>query len=101
MADLTLTQLQAKLPAGALTLDAANNDVKLSLKALMNEATVALTDTKVGEAISKLLDGAASAQSDYNADAANLKDLRSYPAPAVGTPIKDAIALRNGDRTVI
>lgn len=90
MADLTFTQLQDKLPAGAVTLDAGNSDVLISLKALMAESAVALSDAKVGEAISKILDGAASAQTAYNADAGNAKDLRSYPAPTVGTPIKDA-----------
>lgn len=55
----------------------------------MGETSVALADAKVGEAISKLLEGASAAQITYNADAGNTKDLRSYPAPAVGTPVRD------------
>lgn len=90
MADLTFTQLQAQALAGAIVDDNTNNDVKISLKALMGETAVDLTDTKVGEAISKLLDACSAAQIAYNADAGNAKDLRSYPAPSVGTPIKDA-----------
>lgn len=90
MADLTLTQLAAVAPANAITLDAGNSDVVISLKALMGETGVALSDAKVGEMLSKLLDAASAAQVAYNADAGNAKDLRSYPAPTVGTPIKDA-----------
>lgn len=90
MADLTFTNVAAKLPVGAIVDDAANTDVKISLKALMGETSVALTDPKVGEAISKLLDGCANAQTDYNADAGNSTDLRSYPTPTAGTPVRNA-----------
>jgi len=89
MADLTFTQIAATAPANAITLDADNNDVVISLKALMGETSVALADPKVGEAISKLLDAASAAQVAYNADSGNAKDLRSYPAPSVGTPVRD------------
>ena len=89
MADLTLAQVAAKLPAGALVADAPNNDVKLSLKALMNEASVTLTDPKVGEFLAKLIDGATLAQIDYNADEGNTLKIRSYPTPTLGTPLRD------------
>lgn len=89
MADLTFTQVQSKLPAGSITLDSANSDVKISLKALMGETAVALNDAKVGELISKFLDACASAQTDYNANAANPKDLRSYNAPTASAPVRD------------
>ena len=89
MADLTFNQVKATALANAIVADVANNDVVISLKALMGEASVALADAKVGEALSKLLDACASAQVAYNADAGNAKDLRSYPLPSVGTPIRD------------
>ena len=90
MADLTLTQLQTAAPANAIVDDVANNDVVISLKALMGEATVDLTDAKVGEAISKLLNAAATAQVTYNAaNNTGDPDLRSYPRPTAGAPILD------------
>jgi uncharacterized MnhB-related membrane protein len=88
MSDLTLQNIQAKLPAGAIVLDGANDDVRVSLKALMGESAVALTDAKVGEFVSKLLDACAAAQVDYNA--APGPDIRSYPTPTASTPIRNA-----------
>lgn len=90
MADLKFSQIQAKLPANAITYDSATTDVRISLKALMGESSVQLTDAKVGEAISKLLDACAAAQLDYNVDSANPKDLRSYNAAIASSPVKDA-----------
>lgn len=91
MADLTFTQLQTAAPVGAIVDDAANSDVVISLKALMGEATVDLTDAKVGEALAKLLNSCASAQATYNgANASGDPDLRSYPRPTAGAPILDA-----------
>lgn len=90
MADLTFTLVQGKLPANAIVYDSGTTDVRISLKALMGETSVALADAKVGEAISKLLDACAAAQTDYNANVANPKDLRSYPSPTVGAPIRDS-----------
>lgn len=88
MPDLSFLNVQAKLPAGAIVADGANNDVRISLKALMGESAVDLTDEKVGELLSKLLDACAAAQVDYNA--APGPDIRSYPTPTASTPIRNA-----------
>lgn len=90
MSDLTFTQLVAQLPTNAIVADAPNNDVKISLKALMGESTVALTDEKVGEFISKFLDACAAAQTAFNANVSNTYDFRSYPSASAGSPVKDA-----------
>lgn len=86
--DLSLAQLDAQLPAAAMV--EANGDVVISLKALMGEAAVALTDAKTSEFVSKLLDACAKAQVAYNAaNPANDADLNSYPSPIAGVPIQD------------
>ncbi|NJO51975.1 MAG: hypothetical protein HC840_24060 [Leptolyngbyaceae cyanobacterium RM2_2_4] len=86
--DLTFANLEAALPPGSVVDDVATNDIKISLKALMGEAAVDFADPKVSEAISKLLDGCAKAQTAFNA--ASATDLNSYPAPTPGIPTQDA-----------
>ena len=93
MPDLSFTEVQAKLPSGTIVADTTNNDVKISLKALMNESSVAMADEKVGEAIAKFLDACASAQDDYNTSTSNTEDLQSYPAPAAGAPIRNTLGV--------
>ncbi|MCU0525165.1 MAG: hypothetical protein MUF72_10100 [Elainella sp. Prado103] len=88
MPDLTFTQLQSRLPANSIV--SASGDVTISLRAVMGETTVALTDQKVAEALSKLLEAANRAQDDYNANPSNAQDLRSYPAPSSGAPVRDS-----------
>jgi len=88
MPDLNFTQLAARLPANSIV--SASGDVTISLRAAMGETTVALTDQKVGEALSKLLEAASRAQDDYNANPSNAQDLRSYPAPSSGAPVRDS-----------
>lgn len=88
MADLTLAQLDAQLPAAAMT--EASGDVTISLKALTGETAVALADMKVSEVVSRLLDGCAKAQELYNSsNGANDADLNSFPAPIAGVPVQD------------
>jgi hypothetical protein len=88
MADLLLSQLDAQLPAAAMV--EASGDVTISLKALMGESAVALTDAKVSEFVSKLLDACSKAQVAYNAgNGANDADLNSFPSPIAGIPIQD------------
>jgi hypothetical protein len=86
--DLTLAQLDAQLPASAMTV--SGSDVIISLKDLMGETSVALADAKVSEFISKLLDACAKAQNVYNAaNATNDPDLNSFPSPIAGIPTQD------------
>lgn len=84
MADLNFSQVQSKLPSNALV--ASGSDIVISAKALMGESAVALTDQKIGEFLSKLLDAVSRAQTDYNA-ASNPTDFRSYPTPVASAPI--------------
>ena len=86
MADLTISNLVDKLPAGVATETA--DDVTISLKTLMGEASVQLATEGVAEFISKLLTAANAAQVDYNAVDTNT-DLTSYPAPTFGNPVSD------------
>ncbi len=85
MADLTIQQVIDKLPAGSATETA--DDVTISLKTLMGEASVQLADEKTAEFLTKLLGACASAQVDYNA--ANETNLTGYPNPTFGTPTAD------------
>ena len=88
MADLTFTILADQLPANAIVEDGANNDVTISLKALMGETAVVLTDEKVSEAISKLLSGASAAQAAYNGtDPAPANPLNGFPNPTRANPV--------------
>ncbi|NJR41150.1 MAG: hypothetical protein HC781_22790 [Leptolyngbyaceae cyanobacterium CSU_1_4] len=58
---------------------------------MMGETAVALTDAKVSEFVSKLLDACAQAQAAYNAgNPTNDADLNSFPAPIAGAPIQDS-----------
>jgi hypothetical protein len=85
MADLTLANVLAKLPAGSFTEDV--DDVIISLKTLMDETAVQLADEKVAEFLTKLLGACSSAAVDYNA--ANETNLTGYPNPTFGTPTVD------------
>ncbi|MEM6840050.1 MAG: hypothetical protein AAF609_24845 [Cyanobacteria bacterium P01_C01_bin.120] len=85
MADLTVQNLIDQLPAATATETA--DDVTISLKTLMGEASVQFADEKVAEFLTKLLGAAAAAQVDYNA--ANETNLTGYPTPTFGTPTAD------------
>jgi hypothetical protein len=86
MPDLTFTALAAKLPANSITSN--SGDLLISVKAVMGEANVALTDQKIGEFFSKLLDAASNAQTDHNAVAT--PKFRSYNSPVASAPFKNA-----------
>ena len=86
MADLTFTALSAKLPANSIT--SQSGDLLISVKAVMGESSVALTDQKIGEFFSKLLDAAGSAQTDHNAVAT--PKFRSYNNPVASAPFRNS-----------
>lgn len=54
----------------------------------MGEASVTLTDQKIGEFLSKLLDAASNAQTDHNA--VTSPKFRSYNSPVASAPFRDA-----------
>lgn len=96
MADLTLQQVADQLPAGSFTETA--DDVTVSLKALTGNAAVQLADEATAEAVSKLLQGCASAQTAYNAGNPPA-NLTSYPNPTFGAPVSDGSGGFNATRT--
>jgi hypothetical protein len=86
MADLTLTQLAAQMPADSLTI--IGGAATLDLNALMDESALAGTDEKTGEFIVKLLRAAAAAQAAYNAANPNAQ-LNGYPSGNFGIPTEE------------
>jgi hypothetical protein len=56
---------------------------------LMGEAAIALSDEKVAEFLTNLLDIASEAETAYNADAANTVKLNSYFPATSGIPSFD------------
>ena len=88
MADLTFQQLADQLPANSIIEDGANNDVTISLKTLMGETAVSLSDEKVSEFLSKTLSGASAAQVAYNGtDPAPATPLNGFPNPTRANPV--------------
>lgn len=82
MADLTFTKLADELPAGAIT--ETVDDVTISVKSILGEASADLTVEKVAEFVAKLLLGANAAQVTHNALGGTT--ISSYPAPTFSTP---------------
>ena len=83
MADITFQYLDNALPTGAVT--ASADDVVISVKTLIGEATVGLNDEKVSEFVSKLLSACAEGQSAFNATSPP-NTITSYPSPTLGAP---------------
>jgi hypothetical protein len=87
MPDLTFGNLNTAL--GSTAFSVAGSELTIDLNLLMGESTVALTDEKVAEFLTNLLDVAADAQDTFNANPANTTKLASYQAPLSGIPISD------------
>ncbi|MGB3492807.1 MAG: hypothetical protein WBA57_08765 [Elainellaceae cyanobacterium] len=85
MAQFTLGQLDAQLPAGTLTETA--DDVTISLKTLTGETSVQLPDEVIGEAIHKLLMSCQRTQADFNQTADPV--MTSFPSVTAGSPRSD------------
>lgn len=86
MADLAFNALVSKLPSGAIIAD--SGDVLISVRKVMGETGANLTDQKLGEFLSKILEACSKAQDDWNA--VNSPKFRSYNAPSAGTPVRNA-----------
>jgi hypothetical protein len=86
MSDISFAQLSLEAN-DAIT--AAGNIISIDVTKLMGEASIALTDRKVAEFFTNLLDAAHDAQVTYNADAANPRDIESYGSPSSGIPVRD------------
>jgi hypothetical protein len=87
MSDISFAELNVETN-GAIT--ASGNTISIDVTKLMGEASIALTDRKVAEFFTNLLDAAHDAQVTYNADVANTRDIESYGAPSSGIPARDA-----------
>lgn len=87
MADITFANLNTAL--GATVFSASGANLTIDCSALMGESAIALSDAKVAELLSRILDGAATAQETFNANVANPDDLAAYPAPISGTAVDD------------
>jgi hypothetical protein len=84
--DLTFAQLNTELGVTAFSLDAPNNDILLSLKALTGDNFTALTNNGVTEVMHKLITGCQEAQATVNsADGIDADEqLRSFPPSTTG-----------------
>ena len=89
MTDLTFGNLNTAL--GETAFSVSGSTVSIDLNLLMGESSIALTDEKVAEFITNLLDVASKAQITYNANVANTTKLDSYPQPTSGVPATDAV----------
>lgn len=88
MTDLTFGKLNTALGQAAFSVSGAN--LTIDMQKLMGESAIALTDEKVAEFFTNLLDLASDAQDTYNADPANITKLASYPQAISGVPAFDA-----------
>lgn len=88
MADLTFANLNTALGGSAIS--ASGSSLTIDCSILMGESAIALTDQKVAEFITRLLDATAEAQDTYNDDPANTTKISSYPQPVSGVPFVDA-----------
>jgi hypothetical protein len=95
-ADLTFANLNTAIGETAFSVSGAN--VTIDLSKLMGESSISLSDPKVAEFLTNLLDVASTAQETYNANPANTTKLASYPLPISGVP---SIDTETGDFYVI
>lgn len=88
MTDLTFAKLNTALGANAFS--ATGSVLSIDMNLLMGEPSIALTDEKIAEFFTNLLDLASEAEITYNADVANTIKLNSYFSPTSGIPSLDA-----------
>ena len=85
--DLSFADLNAAL--GGAIFSASGGNVTINCTLLMGEAAIALSDKKLAEFVTNLLDAASKAEIAYNAVPANTEKLSSYPTPISGIPSLD------------
>ena len=88
MPDLTFADLNTALDEDAFSV--SGSELTIDLNLLMGESSIALSDQKVAEFLTNLLDIAAVAQETFNANVANTTKLASYPQPISGVPFVDS-----------
>ena len=85
--DLSFADLNTALGSSAFSV--TGSELTIDLNLLMGEPAVALSDQKVAEFMTNLLDVASDAQDTFNANPANTTKLASYPQPISGVPFVD------------
>ncbi len=90
MTDLTFANLNTAL--GETAISATGAVLSIDLSVLMGESAISLTDEKVAEFLTALLDVASDAQDTFNENSANTTKLASYPQPVSGVPSFDTDA---------
>lgn len=86
--DLSFADLNTAL--GGAVFSTSGGNVTINCTLLMGESAIALSDTKLAEFITNLLDAASKAETTYNANPANTEKLSSYPTAISGIPSFDA-----------
>ncbi len=86
--DLTFADLNTAL--GETGFSVLGSNVTIDLLKVMGEASISLSDQKIAEFVTNLLDLAAKAQAVFNANPANVTKIDSYPEAISGIPSKDA-----------
>lgn len=80
--DLTFTELNTALGGTAITLDAPNSDILISVKAITGDSYTALTNAGVLKILKKLREGAYDAQETANeAITEETEQLRTFGPP--------------------
>lgn len=87
--DLTFADLNTAL--GGAVFSASGATLTIDCALLMGESAIALSDAKLAEFITNLLDAASDAETAYNAVPANTVKLASYPGPISGVPSVDTV----------
>ncbi|HEY9663802.1 MAG TPA: hypothetical protein V6C65_35590 [Allocoleopsis sp.] len=90
MADLTPMQINDAAPGAPFAYDADADIYYMDLSVLLGRTDLDLTQPIISEVIVALLENCIAAQTAYNADPSNPKDLRSFLAPTASAPTKDA-----------
>ena len=86
--DLSFADLNTAL--GGAVFSTSGGNVTINCTLLMGEAAISLSDNKLAEFVTNLLDAANKAETTYNALPANVQKLSSYPSPISGIPSFDA-----------
>jgi hypothetical protein len=88
MTDLTFGNLNTALGGSAIS--ASGSTLSIDCSVLMGESAIALTDAKVAEFLTRILEASANAQDTFNADPANTTKISSSPQPISGVPFLDS-----------
>lgn len=89
MPDLTFADLNTAIDEDAFSV--SGSELTIDLNLLMGESSISLSDQKVAEFLTNLLDVASAAQETFNANVANTTKLASYPQPISGVPSVDPV----------